>query len=192
MIIDKQLIVSNKKRAAIVAELRSLDFRPFPKVKKAIEEGEVDLALEEEEEGSDSDYDYLLGMAIWSLTAEKARPAGNAADAKVEKLLAERNTKEEELIELLKLTPQGIWNTDLDNFLVEWEVSGYAESADISGCSRRTILLRRLLSPRLKPLRKRLRRRSARPMAKIPTSQTSTNLPRPHPEQRLLSNRKLR
>ena len=71
MIIDKKLIVSNKKRAAIVAELRSFDFRPFSKVKKALEEGEVEPTLEEEEEGADSDYDYLLGMAIWSLTAEK-------------------------------------------------------------------------------------------------------------------------
>jgi len=70
MIIDKQLVVSNKKRAVIVSELRQLDFRPFPKVKKALEEGEVEPA-EEEEEGADSDFDYLLGMAIWSLTAEK-------------------------------------------------------------------------------------------------------------------------
>lgn len=70
MIIDKELVVSNKKRAAIVAELRSLDFRPFPKVKRPLEEGEMET-LEEEDEGADSDYDYLLGMAIWSLTAEK-------------------------------------------------------------------------------------------------------------------------
>jgi len=30
--------------------------------------------------------------------------------------------KESELIELLKLTPQTIWNNDLDAFLKEWEV----------------------------------------------------------------------
>jgi DNA topoisomerase-2 len=37
--------------------------------------------------------------------------------------LAERNVKEQELIELLKLSPQDIWNHDLDNFLAEWDVS---------------------------------------------------------------------
>ena len=35
----------------------------------------------------------------------------------------ERDAKEAELIELLKLTPQDIWNIDLDNFLGEWQVS---------------------------------------------------------------------
>jgi DNA topoisomerase-2 len=40
----------------------------------------------------------------------------------VEKLLNERDAKEQELIELLKLSPQDIWNTDLDNFMAEWEV----------------------------------------------------------------------
>lgn len=72
MIIDKTLVVSNKKKTIIVTELRSLKFRPFPKVKRAQEEGENEPAMEDEDEGSDSDYDYLLGMAIWSLTAEKA------------------------------------------------------------------------------------------------------------------------
>jgi DNA topoisomerase-2 len=72
MIITKELVVSNKKKSLVVNELRSLKFRPFPKVRKAQEEGETEAALEDEEdEGSDNDFDYLLGMAIWSLTAEK-------------------------------------------------------------------------------------------------------------------------
>lgn len=72
MIVDKQLVVSNRKRADIVAELREKDFRPFPKVAKAKSAGETEEVIEEEEElGSDSDYDYLLGMAIYSLTKEK-------------------------------------------------------------------------------------------------------------------------
>ena len=70
MIITKELVVSNKKKTALVAELRSLDFKPFPKGKKK-EDVEGEPSLEEEEEGLASDYDYLLGMAIWSLTAEK-------------------------------------------------------------------------------------------------------------------------
>lgn len=40
----------------------------------------------------------------------------------VEKLLNERDGKEQELVELLKLSPQDIWNRDLENFLAEWQV----------------------------------------------------------------------
>ena len=77
MIVNKELVVSNRKKADIVAELRKLDFRPFSKVSKAKKAGEteelveIDDENEDEEEGKDTDYDYLLGMAIWSLTKEK-------------------------------------------------------------------------------------------------------------------------
>lgn len=80
MIIKKELVVSNKKKAVVVAELRELKFRPFPKgaARPASESAE---ALEEEEDlGSDSDYDYLLGMAIWNLTSERVS-FGQAAAA---------------------------------------------------------------------------------------------------------------
>ncbi len=75
MIVDKELVVSNRKKADIVAELRKLKFRPFPKVTSAkVNEDEEKVGDEEEEElGNDSDYDYLLGMAIWSLTKEKVK-----------------------------------------------------------------------------------------------------------------------
>lgn len=79
MIVDKQLVVSNRKKADIVNDLRKHKFRPFPKVAKAAASGETEPVVEEEEEdegdnGADSDYDYLLGMAIWSLTKEKVGP----------------------------------------------------------------------------------------------------------------------
>ena len=77
MIVDKELVVSNRKKVDIVAELRRLKFRPFPKVATAKTDDGEDNAEQEEEEGSDSDYDYLLGMAIWSLTKEKARQCEN-------------------------------------------------------------------------------------------------------------------
>ena len=74
MIVDKQLVVSNRKKADIVSDLRKHKFRPFPKGKDKAS-GETEPAAEEEEEEesgeSDTDYDYLLGMAIWSLTKEK-------------------------------------------------------------------------------------------------------------------------
>lgn len=77
MIIDKELIVNNRKKADIVAELRKKQFRPFPKVAKAKVHGEIEDVVEDEDgsdfEGNVTDYDYLLGMAIWSLTKEKVR-----------------------------------------------------------------------------------------------------------------------
>ena len=73
MIVTKELVVSGRKKADIVAELRKKDFRPFSKVKKAKAAGENEDVEEEEEEETtvSSDYDYLLGMAISSLTKEK-------------------------------------------------------------------------------------------------------------------------
>ncbi|CDO71762.1 hypothetical protein BN946_scf184920.g46 [Trametes cinnabarina] len=114
MIVDKELIVANRKKADIVAELRRKQFRPFPKVVKAKVHGEIEDAAEDEdsgeEEGNLSDYDYLLGMAIWSLTKEK-----------IEKLLSQAKEKETELLTLLELTPIQIWRTDLDAFLEQWK-----------------------------------------------------------------------
>lgn len=80
MIIKKELVVSNRKKADIVTDLRKMDFRPFPKVTKAKAAGEIEAAEEEDDDEAEvevgknsvtNDYDYLLGMAIWSLTQEK-------------------------------------------------------------------------------------------------------------------------
>ncbi|GAA5989920.1 hypothetical protein JCM11641_002811 [Rhodosporidiobolus odoratus] len=119
MIIKKELVLSNRKRADIVAELRKKDFKPFPKVAKAHVAGDVDEAGErdpEDEEdvdapaGAESDYDYLLSMALSSLTAEK-----------VAKLLAERDMRRDELDALLRLSVQDLWRSDLDDFSSKWE-----------------------------------------------------------------------
>jgi len=81
MIIKKELIVNNKKKKDLVTELRELKFRPFPKGAKRPESESEDALEEEEEQGTDGDYDYLLGMAIWSLTAEKVCcPVGTITD----------------------------------------------------------------------------------------------------------------
>ncbi|KAJ9119885.1 hypothetical protein QFC24_005599 [Naganishia onofrii] len=109
MIVAKQLTVSGKKKAILEAELRDLKFKPYPKSSKAREDGEEEDTLEEEE-GKAGDYDYLLGMAIWSLTNER-----------VEKMLNELKQKEGELDHLLSMKPTDIWNNDLEVFLAEWE-----------------------------------------------------------------------
>ncbi|KAG1725573.1 DNA topoisomerase [Suillus paluster] len=122
MIVDKELVVSNRKKNDLMAELRRLKFRPFPKVTKAKAAGETEDVIqpqgedEEEEEvekevGS-TDYDYLLGMAIWSLTKEK-----------IDKLLQQAADKDAELLALLERNPTDLWNEDLDTFLKEWEKS---------------------------------------------------------------------
>lgn len=77
MIVDKTLVISNKKRVDIIAELRKLQFRAFPTIKKAKEAGETEPAAEDEDEEEDdvdthgTDYDYLLNMRISSLTRER-------------------------------------------------------------------------------------------------------------------------
>lgn len=78
MIIEKELVVSNRKKADIMTDLRKHKFRAFPKVTKAKAAGETEDVVnpdEDEEAAEDvpgaTDYDYLLGMPIWSLTREK-------------------------------------------------------------------------------------------------------------------------
>lgn len=117
MIIDKELNVMQRKRSAVVADLRAKRFRPFPKIARAKAAGEEDDEGDEAEsevaagpEGADSDYDYLLNMAIYSLTAEK-----------VAKLNEQRDAKEEELNILLGYTPKDLWNQDLDSVQSAWE-----------------------------------------------------------------------
>ncbi|KAJ7071601.1 type II DNA topoisomerase [Mycena amicta] len=112
MIVDRELVVSNRKKVDIVVDLRKHKFRAFPKIKKAKDAGEDEpKSVEGGSAGNNpADFDYLLGMAIASLTKEK-----------IAKLLQSASDKENELLELLKISPKEMWNTDLDRFLVEWE-----------------------------------------------------------------------
>lgn len=129
--------MSNRKKADILAELRRFKFRPFPKVSKAKAAGETEEVVNEdgaeneaEEAPGSTDYDYLLGMAIWSLTKEKVSEMISDSIRfynrfiQIEKLLQQAAEKEAELLALLERTPIGLWNEDLDAFLKEWEVCG--------------------------------------------------------------------
>lgn len=129
MIIERELIVSNKKRAALIDELRSLDFPAFDKNSHTVNLGSVNVKTEEGEEddeevAEDEDnglivknktnvsqyFDYLLGMPIWSLTKER-----------YEKLLKLQGEKETQLNILLGKSPKDLWNEDLDTFMEQWE-----------------------------------------------------------------------
>ncbi|KAI9040564.1 DNA topoisomerase 2 [Aspergillus affinis] len=115
MIIDGDLVVSKKKKSALVAELKEKNFKPFPKVKDAVKAGELEPALEDEEEDAEgtevlsNSYDYLLGMAIWSLTQER-----------VEKLRRQIGDKEVEIDALITMSKEDIWKRDLEDFINEW------------------------------------------------------------------------
>lgn len=116
MIIDNKLVVSKKKKAVLIAELKKLEFKPIPKVADAKKLGEFEDALEDQDDNEEDvaagahDYDYLLGMAIWSLTQER-----------VEKLLKQIGDKEDEITTLTKLSSKDLWTLDLDELLEEWK-----------------------------------------------------------------------
>jgi len=119
MIIDSKLVVSKKKKAVLVAELDKHNFKRIPKVIDAKKEGEFEPVVDEgnEDESADdvetaagaNDFDYLLGMAIWSLTQER-----------VEKLRKQIGDKELEINVLTEKSPKDLWMADLDDLLEEW------------------------------------------------------------------------
>lgn len=124
MIIDDKLIISKRKKTDIVDELRQLKFKAIPKVVKAKIAGDDDDDEDDSEEttiqgDSMSDYDYLLGMAISSLTQEK-----------VAQLLSQRDGKKAELHSLLKLSSKDLWNADLDEFTAQWDAAIQQDAAD--------------------------------------------------------------
>lgn len=75
MIISKELVVSNKKRDLLVAELKRLKFDIFSNKKEAEEAGEDASTLDEEvDEEKDDDtvgdgYNYLLGVSYIGLAS---------------------------------------------------------------------------------------------------------------------------
>lgn len=116
MIIARELSVSNRKKADIVAELRARQFQAFPKVvakaKSVVDEAEEAPRDDEDADpaGGTSDFDYLLSMSIYSLTKER-----------VDRLLRERDETERQLTTLLGRSPQNLWDEDLTAFLEAWD-----------------------------------------------------------------------
>ena len=117
MIVDGKLTVNRKKKAVLVEELRKLNFAPIPKTVDPRKEGELeptaDADADEEQENAElgaNDYDYLLGMAIWSLTQER-----------IDKLMKQIGDKEDEHKELSDTPTKELWSRDLDDFLAEWQ-----------------------------------------------------------------------
>ncbi|KAI3440827.1 DNA topoisomerase 2 [Psidium guajava] len=111
-VVHGEIIVSNRKRADLFQELQAKGFAPFRKETKTIGTavaGSIDDS-EETEENSEatakgvraSDYEYLLSMAIGTLTLEK-----------VQELCADKDKLVNEVDALRKATPENLWLKDL-------------------------------------------------------------------------------
>jgi len=110
-ILSGELVINRKKRADLVKEMIAKGYdRVFPKKKNSESSTPEEGKDESEDEGKG--FEYLLSMQFWSLTYEK-----------VEKLMAERDAKKEELDSLKAQTIEDLWLNDLDDFLDEWDVS---------------------------------------------------------------------
>ena len=115
---DNTLVVENKKKKIMIAELQRKNFDPDPvkkwKAQQAKAEQNPDLAALDnsdsdsdlEEDAKDADYDYLMGMAMWNLTLEKK-----------EELLKKKEEKHKELAKLKGTTKEQLWLTDLDELI---------------------------------------------------------------------------
>jgi DNA topoisomerase II len=90
-VIQGRLVVSNKRKTELLAELAQRRYAPMPRsARKAAPKvaGNLDDEDSHGDSGADgaagasagagageaSDYDYLLSMPLWSLTWEKVRP----------------------------------------------------------------------------------------------------------------------
>lgn len=119
-VVNGEIVVNNRKRTDLLLELRQKGFTPFPKNSKSIE-AVVAGATDETEESEENpevvngvqsiDYDYLLLMAIGTLTLEK-----------VQGLLADRDKLNEEVDDLRKATPESLWVKDLDALDMQLDV----------------------------------------------------------------------
>ena len=123
------LVVSNRKRAALLADLkeRGYDLSYQNEKKDADDENEDDTTPEES--ASDAElakgYEYLLGMKIWSLTFERA-----------EELRRQKAEKAEEVKKLQATSPEAIWLADLDAI----DVALTERDSDISAELKREVL----------------------------------------------------
>lgn len=126
MVVKSELIVSNKRRQELLAELTRRGFKTYQQIMSkdaADEEGDPPTAAvgstakaAEATVSAKSGYDYLLGMALWSLTFER-----------VEELRKQSEQKSAELHALEKSSVEALWERDLDAVLVELDAMDAAE-----------------------------------------------------------------
>ena len=117
-IMEGKLVVSKKKKAIVVQELRDRKYEAFAKEdnKGGAKSKDDDDNVEEEDDddatgaGSVRDYDYLLSMSIYSFTQER-----------LDRLKKQIDAKKEQYDELDAKDEKDLWCADLDEFSKEWE-----------------------------------------------------------------------
>ncbi|KAI0409549.1 DNA topoisomerase [Xylaria palmicola] len=115
-IMDERLVVSRKKKAVVIEELRQAKYEAFVKnaeAKTKSEEDEEEEDTETAEAASAEDdsrgYDYLLSMPIWSFTQER-----------LDRLKEQITKKKAEHDALQALSEKDLWCKDLDDFEETW------------------------------------------------------------------------
>ncbi|XWS74969.1 hypothetical protein CRYUN_Cryun01aG0044300 [Craigia yunnanensis] len=131
-VVKGEIIVNNRKRADLFLELQEKGFTPFPKKSKTVEvavAGAIDDTEETEENSEVSakgvmagDYDYLLSMAIGTLTLEK-----------VKELCSDRDKIHHDVEDLRKATPRSLWLKDLDDLEMQLDEQDKAAQAEEAG-----------------------------------------------------------
>lgn len=118
-VVKGEIIVSNRKRADLLQELKRKQFTPFPKKAKSDEPAVAGAETQDDdgEAAADSeelragDYEYLLSMPIGTLTWEK-----------VQELIQQQKNMEDEIQELGKSTAKSLWEKDLNMFIEQLDV----------------------------------------------------------------------
>ncbi|KAK8805524.1 hypothetical protein WA158_002180 [Blastocystis sp. Blastoise] len=111
-VINKELVISNRKKKDIFKDLveQQYDMYMPPKKQKVVGDDNNNNENETQEDIANDDeysrgYDYLLSMKLWTLTLEK-----------VEEIKKELENKKEELNILMATSPEQMWEKDLDIF----------------------------------------------------------------------------
>ena len=117
-VVSGEIRFQNKKSVDLVKDLHAHGIKSMKEIEAQFAihglAGDPEDLAEEASRGETNDptgvkggYDYLLGMALWSLTQEK-----------VEALKHELDNKREELVVLKKTSPEQMWDSDLVELLV--------------------------------------------------------------------------
>merc|ERR1712008_440611 len=129
----------NKKKKVMIADLERKNFDPDPVKRWKATQAKLEAAQMEDAAPADADsdsdedlkaadFDYLLGMAMLSLTQEK-----------IDDLLKKKGDKHKELKLLKEKSPSMLWDDDLDEFLEKLqevedkEIADQAESKPAKG-----------------------------------------------------------
>merc|ERR1719305_559213 len=119
MVIKKEIIISNRKKKDIPADLRRLKFPTNkqiqkltlanPEIKFTDDDDDDDENEDDDDEPKDtkSGFNYLLGMPLWNLTFEKVEELKRLAKEKAEAFDA-----------MMKIAPEQLWWADLEDLKV--------------------------------------------------------------------------